>query len=52
MVTRATRKAADNIGFAKKRASWLFELSASHQLLWCIDNFEFRNPLLRKAKKL
>jgi hypothetical protein len=39
-----------NIGFAKKRASWLFELSASHQLLWCNDNFELRNPLLRKAK--
>lgn len=42
---------AGNIGFAKKRASWLFEHSASHQLLWCSCNFEFRNPLLRKAKK-
>jgi hypothetical protein len=40
-----------NIGFAKKRASWLFELSASLKLLWYNDKFEFRNPLLRKAKK-
>ena len=39
-----------NIGFAKKRASWWFEHSTSHQLLGYSCNFDLRNPLLRKAK--
>jgi len=38
-----------NSGFAKKRVQWLIEHSTSHQLLWCIDSLEPRNPLLRKA---
>jgi len=40
---------AGNSGFAKKRFQWLIEHSTSHQLLWCIDSFVLRNPLLRKA---
>jgi len=39
----------DNSGFAKKRVQWLIEHSTSHQLLWYVDSFVFRNPLLRKA---
>jgi hypothetical protein len=39
-----------NSGFAKKRVQWLIEHSTSHQLLWYVDSFELRNPLLRKAK--
>jgi hypothetical protein len=38
-----------NSGFAKKRVQWLIEHSTSHQLLWYVDSFELRNPLLRKA---
>jgi hypothetical protein len=38
-----------NSGFAKKRVQWLIEHSTSHQLLWHVDSFELRNPLLRKA---
>jgi hypothetical protein len=45
------RRQAGNSGFAKKRVQWLIEHSTSHQLLWCIDNFELRNPLLRQAAK-
>ncbi|NBL64059.1 hypothetical protein GV828_02460 [Flavobacterium sp. NST-5] len=30
---------------------WLIEHSTSHQLLWCIDSFLFRNPPLRQAPK-
>jgi hypothetical protein len=41
----------DNSGFAKKRVQWLIEHSTSHQLLWYIDRFVLRNPLLRKAAK-
>jgi len=40
-----------NGGFAKKRVQWLIEHSTSHQLLWYIDSFVLRNPLLRKAAK-
>jgi len=36
-----------NSGFAKKRVQWLIEHSTSHQLLWYVDSFELRNPLLR-----
>jgi hypothetical protein len=38
-------------GFAKKRVQWLIEHTTSHQLLWYIDSFVLRNPLLRKAAK-
>lgn len=40
-----------NSGFTKKRVQWLIEHSASHQLLWYVDSFVLRNPLLRKAAK-
>jgi hypothetical protein len=43
------RRPAGNSGFAKKRVQWLIEHSTSHQLLWYIDSFVLRNPLLRKA---
>jgi hypothetical protein len=43
------RRPAGNSGFAKKRVQWLIEHSTSHQILWCIDSFVLRNPLLRKA---
>ena len=43
------RRPAYNSGFAKKRVQWLIEHSTSHQLLWYIDSFVLRNPLLRKA---
>jgi hypothetical protein len=43
------RRPACNSGFAKKRVQWLIEHSTSHQLLWYVDSFELRNPLLRKA---
>jgi hypothetical protein len=50
--TTTDRRAACNSGFAKKRVQWLIEHSTSHQLLWCVDSFELRNPLLRKAAKI
>ena len=40
-----------NSGFAKKRVQWLIEHSTSHQLLYYVDSFVLRNPLLRKAAK-
>ena len=40
---------AGNSGFAKKRVQWLIEHFTSHQLLYYVDSFELRNPLLRKA---
>jgi len=43
------RRPACNSGFAKKRVEWLIEHSTSLQLLCCVDSFELRNPLLRKA---
>jgi hypothetical protein len=43
------RRPAYNSGFAKKRFQWLIEHSTSHQILWYVDSFELRNPLLRKA---
>jgi hypothetical protein len=46
---RTTRTTGYNSGFAKKRVQWLIEHSTSHQLLWYVDSFELRNPLLRKA---
>jgi hypothetical protein len=49
--TRLTRTPAGNSGFAKKRVQWLIEHSTSHQLLWYVDSFVLRNPLLRKAAK-
>ncbi len=42
---------AYNSGFAKKRVQWLIEHSTSHQVLWYINSFALRNPLLRKAAK-
>ena len=38
-----------NSGFAKKRVQCLIEHSTSHQLMWYVDGFVLRNPLLRKA---
>ena len=49
--TSTERRAACNSGFAKKRVQWLIEHSTSHQLLWYVDSFVLRNPLLRKAAK-
>ena len=43
------RRPAGNSGFAKKRVQWLIEHFTSHQLLYYVDSFELRNPLLRKA---
>jgi predicted ATPase len=45
------RKTTGNSGFAKKRVQWLIEHSTSHQLLWYVDSFVLRNPLLRQAPK-
>jgi hypothetical protein len=45
------RRASGNSGFAKKRVQWLNEHSTSHQILWYVDSFVLRNPLLRKAAK-
>lgn len=45
------RKPAPNRRLAKWPLKWLIEHSASHQLLWCIDSFVLRNPLLRQAQK-
>jgi hypothetical protein len=47
--TPKDRRAACNSGFAKKRFQWLIEHSTSHQILWYVDSFVLRNPLLRKA---
>ena len=41
-----------NRRLAQWRVKWLIEHSTSHQLLWCIDSFELRNPPLRAAKTL
>ena len=38
-----------NRRLAQWRVKWLIEHSTSHQLLWCIDSFELRNPPLRQA---
>ncbi len=50
-MTDENRTTTANSGFAKKRVQWLIEHSTSHQLLWYIDSFVLRNPLLRKAAK-
>jgi hypothetical protein len=42
---------ATNRRLAQWRLKWLIEHSTSHQLLWCIDSFVLRNPLLRQAPK-
>ncbi len=47
--TRQKEGRSANSGFAKKRVQWLIEHPTSHQLLWYVDNFVLRNPLLRKA---
>ena len=44
-----TKITAANRRLAQWRVTWLIEHSTSHQLLWCIDNFELRNPPLRQA---
>ena len=44
-----TKTAAGNRRLAQWRVTWLIEHSTSHQLLWCIDSFELRNPPLRQA---
>jgi len=40
-----------NRRLAQWRVTWLIEHSTSHQLLWCIDSLELRNPPLRQAPK-
>src|SRR5690554_5969673 len=45
------RTTAHNRRLAQWRVTWLTEHSTSHQLLWCIDSFELRNPPLRQAPK-
>jgi len=45
------RKPGYNRRLAQWRVTWLIEHPASHQLLWCIDSFELRNPPLRQAPK-
>ncbi|MBK6610084.1 MAG: hypothetical protein IPI59_03730 [Sphingobacteriales bacterium] len=35
-----------NRRLAQWRVKWLIEHSTSHQLLWCIDSYVLRNPLL------
>jgi hypothetical protein len=47
----ADRNTAGNRRLAQWRVKWLIEHSTSHQLLWCIDSFELRNPPLRQAPK-
>jgi hypothetical protein len=51
MLERLERMPAANRRLAQWRVSWLIEHSTSHQLLWCIDSFELRNPPLRQAPK-
>ena len=41
---------AGNRRLAQWRVKWLIEHSTSHQLLWCIDSFVLRNPLLRQSQ--
>lgn len=43
------KKPAANRRLAQWRVMWLIEHSASHQHLWCIESFVFRNPPLRQA---
>ena len=45
------RKTATNRRLAQWRVKWLIELSTLHQILWCIDSLELRNPPLRQAPK-
>src|SRR5690554_3643673 len=42
------KNTATNRRLAQWRVTWLIEHSTSHQLLWCIDSFAFRNPPLRQ----
>mgnify|MGYP007012348657 CR=1 FL=1 len=40
-----------NRRLAQWRVTWLIENSTSHQILWCIDSFELRNPPQPQAPK-
>jgi len=51
MIGGKNRKPATNRRLAQWRVEWLIEHSTSHQLLWCNDCFELRNPPLRQAPK-
>jgi hypothetical protein len=51
MKTTLEKQRTANSGFAKKRVQWLIEHSTSHQILWYVDSFVLRNPLLRQARK-
>lgn len=44
-------RVAGNRRLAQWRVTRLIEHSTSHQLFWCIDSFELRNPPLRQAPK-
>jgi hypothetical protein len=46
------RSTGGNRRLAQWRVTWLIEHSTSHQLLWCIDSFELRNPPLRQAPNI
>jgi len=51
-MTSLNRKTpAGNRRLAQWRVKWLIEHSTSHQLLWFINSFVLRIPLLRKAAK-
>ncbi len=43
------KNTAGNRRLDQWRVAWLIEHSTSHQLLWYIDSFVFRNPPLRQA---
>jgi hypothetical protein len=44
-------KAANNMRLAKKRVQRLIEHSTSYQLLYWVEGFLLRNPLLSQARK-
>ena len=45
------RKPTANSTYKKLAVQWLIEHSTLHQILWYVDSFVLRNPLLRKAAK-
>ena len=51
MKQQRTKSPAGNRRLAQWRVKWLIEHSTSHQLLWCNESFELRNPPLRQAPK-
>jgi len=51
MKQQRTESPAGNRRLAKKRVQWLIEHSASYQLLYWVESFVLRNPLLRQAPK-